>query len=222
MSLGVAKHMERMIVGNTSIPALEGVPVWTVTNEQDEFVLVSQGFENGPRLGLFYLSQSDAQLMAERVKCKEFGIVGAKVALVTLDKVFEFLTTENLGSVGIAIRLVPDLQEVHAALEEVRSQGQYLEKFTGIPVFAAEGLTIRHDTRMCIPLFLSKKDLDIAIGSATDFMSKSKNMPHIEIASLEQVIMMMQDNPCHSRWQEVAFIPSVLSRRALLDDAHSA
>lgn len=38
--------------------------------------------------------------------------------------------------------------------------------FAGVPVFQAEGLTVKTDAAKYTPLFLSKSDLDVAVGNA--------------------------------------------------------
>ena len=47
--------------------------------------------------------------------------------------------------------------------KEVGIQGQ---AFTGVPVFQAEGLTVKTDKARYTPLFFSKEDLDAAVGNA--------------------------------------------------------
>jgi len=97
-----------------------------------------------------------------------------------------------------------------------------MERFAGVPVFAAEGLTIQADTRTHIPLFLSKRDLDMAVGNAArgsgdDATSVEK--PAVEMASLESVLTMMHEGggDHNAQWKDVVLIPSVASRRALLE-----
>ncbi len=38
--------------------------------------------------------------------------------------------------------------------------------FTGVPVFQAQGLTVKSETQRYTPLFLAKADLDAAVGAA--------------------------------------------------------
>jgi hypothetical protein len=100
-----------------------------------------------------------------------------------------------------------------------REQGIPLERFAGVPVFAAEGLTIQADTRTHIPLFLSKRDLDMAVGNAARGDNEGGGAPAVEMASLESVLTMMHDGGGDhaAQWKDVVLIPSVASRRALLE-----
>lgn len=96
-----------------------------------------------------------------------------------------------------------------------------MERFAGVPVFAAEGLTIQADKRTHIPLFLSKRDLDMAVGHAErgDDAAGGDGAPAVEMASLESVLTMMHDagGDHNAQWKDVVLIPSVASRRALLE-----
>lgn len=38
--------------------------------------------------------------------------------------------------------------------------------FTGVPVFQAQGLTVKTERSRYTPLFLAKEDLDVAVGAA--------------------------------------------------------
>lgn len=46
------------------------------------------------------------------------------------------------------------------------AQGYKTPGFTGVPVFQAEGLTVKTDSARYTPVFLSKKDLDAAVARA--------------------------------------------------------
>lgn len=45
-------------------------------------------------------------------------------------------------------------------------QGHKTPGFTGVPVFQAEGLTVKTESARYTPVFLSKKDLDAAVEKA--------------------------------------------------------
>jgi hypothetical protein len=63
---------------------------------------------------------------------------------------------------------------------------------SGVPVFAADGLTIKGKTKTHIPIFLSKSDLDLAVGSVSSGGATTKAGANIEIGSLEHVLAMMK------------------------------
>ena len=77
-----ARPISELALVERSLASLEGVPLWTVTNEDNEFVLLSQGSAAAPRqLGLFCFNEADAGLMLQQVKGKNFDIAGAQVHL---------------------------------------------------------------------------------------------------------------------------------------------
>ena len=111
-------------------------------------------------------------------------------------------------SEGTAFRLLPDAQEVRAAIEVQKktSKNANVDKFIGVPVLQAEGLTIRAGDTRYLPLFLSKKDLDKAVTRA---YGSTLAGPLIEVGSLENVIRMMELNTDpNSSWSEIIFVPS--------------
>lgn len=58
--------------------------------------------------------------------------------------------------------------------------------FTGVPVFQAEGLTVKTEKTRYTPLFFSKEDLDAAVGNAYEQRQQhreSTNKKHSERAN---------------------------------------
>lgn len=70
----------------------------------------------------------------------------AKVVPVGMDKVYTFTSRsvpEELEEVSF--RIFPSMAEVQAALEVLRADGIVQRSFPGVPLFQAEGLTIKAD-----------------------------------------------------------------------------
>ena len=61
-----------------------------------------------------------------------------------------------------------------------------------------------------IPLFLSKQDLDLAVGSATK--GGTKDSPSVEIASLENVLRMMEVSTAQINLVGLSFCPDELQQ----------
>ncbi|KAK3260804.1 hypothetical protein CYMTET_30259 [Cymbomonas tetramitiformis] len=130
-------------------PALQGVPVWTVTNDASEFILVSGKGDSQKQLVFFCFTERDASTLLEQVRSKDTALGdSARVTPVTLDKVYELLSRPNDFHEGITFRFVPDPMEVQAALQVSRDQGDNLQRFSGVPVFQADGLTIKGGTKV--------------------------------------------------------------------------
>lgn len=51
-------------------------------------------------------------------------------------------------------------------LQLYQEAGVHGQAFMGVPVFQAEGLTVKTDKKRYTPLFFSKEDLDAAVGNA--------------------------------------------------------
>jgi hypothetical protein len=52
------------------------------------------------------------------------------------------------------------------ALQLYKDAGVPSSGFTGVPVFQAQGLTVKTERSRYTPLFLAKEDLDVAVGAA--------------------------------------------------------
>ena len=76
---------------------LAGVPVYALSNSNEEFVLVS-GFSTGKSLGLFCFKQEDAEALLEQMKSMDPGMRkgGSKVIPVALNKVGFFFCFAGL------------------------------------------------------------------------------------------------------------------------------
>eukprot|EP00878_Enallax_costatus_P015347 GHUV01016075.1.p1 GENE.GHUV01016075.1~~GHUV01016075.1.p1 ORF type:complete len:290 (+),score=71.33 GHUV01016075.1:571-1440(+) len=92
----------------------------------------------------------------------------SKVLRVTMDNVYEVFTTprETTGLQGIHFRFMPDMLQVKHALQLYQEAGVPTKNFVGVPVFQAEGLTVTTQDMQYVPLFLTKDDLDVAVGGA--------------------------------------------------------
>ncbi|KAK9824436.1 hypothetical protein WJX72_010245 [[Myrmecia] bisecta] len=149
---------------------LAGIPVYTVANKKNEFVLVSgQGDEEPKQLGLFFFSAKDAQALIDKIKEQNPKLAKqSQVLAVSLDKVYGFAITkgeaDNLKNV--VFRFMPDAKQVQNAMQLYQEAGVAVPGFTGVPVFQAEGLTVKTERARYTPLFFSKDDLDEAIGNA--------------------------------------------------------
>lgn len=85
-----------------------------------------------------------------------------------MDSVYEFAVTprSESGTEGVIFRFMPDARQVDNALELYRHAGLASTSFAGVPLFQAEGLTVRGENARYTPLFFSKDDLDIALRDA--------------------------------------------------------
>ncbi|CAG9461034.1 unnamed protein product [Pedinophyceae sp. YPF-701] len=154
---------------------LSTLSVYTVVNDNNEFVLVSgpsagdADAPGGKQLGLFFMRREGAQGLLAEISRQEPGLAkSCRVLEVAMDKVYALLKSPQAKQPesGVAFRLVPAAEEVSHALKLYKTHGVNSKDFWGVPVFQAEGLTVTKDRAKCIPLFLSKSDLDAAVSSA--------------------------------------------------------
>lgn len=146
---------------------LAPISVFTVTNPDSEFVLVSG--ENNTQLGFLFFRKEDAEAVIDKVKLEDSKLAReSKVLPISMDNVYEILTTprEQTGLQEIHFRFFPDLRQVQHALQLYKDAGVPISHFTGVPVFQAEGLTVTTQQQTYVPLFLCKEDLDIAVDDA--------------------------------------------------------
>lgn len=145
---------------------LAGVPVYAVVNSKKEFILVSGDDDSGRQLSLLFFNKADAEGFQETIK-KENPKLGksAQVLSTSLEAVYEFTTIppEQTGTQGVSFRFMPDGRQVAEALEIYKKAGISREGFVGVPLFQAEGLTVKGESSRYTPLFFSKDDLDIAL-----------------------------------------------------------
>ncbi|XP_002966944.2 protein TIC 22, chloroplastic [Selaginella moellendorffii] len=184
---------------------LDGVPVYTVSNHDNEFVLISDS--NGHKsLGLFCFRHEDAEALLAQIRDREPGLGrGAKIVAVSLDKVYQ-LKTE-----GIAFRFLPDPLQVKHALESRAKTGDPGKAFDGVPVFQSDNLVLRSKNRRFCPIFFSKEDLERALLGA--FKQQQKINPalkvntDIQVGSFEDVLQRLESSDDGSGWGDVVFIP---------------
>ncbi|BBN07087.1 hypothetical protein MPTK1_4g00880 [Marchantia polymorpha subsp. ruderalis] len=184
---------------------LDGVPVYTVSNSANEFVLVSD-INSQKSLGIFCFRQEDAEALLSQVRDREPSLGrGAKVVAVSLDKVYQ-LNTE-----GIAFRFLPDPHQVKNALETKLKPGEKRKTFDGVPVFQSDNLILRSNNRRFCPIFFCKEDLERALSRA--FKQQQRVNPslqvnsNIQVGSFEDVLKRLESNDEDTGWGDIVFIP---------------
>eukprot|EP00850_Spirogloea_muscicola_P004434 SM000019S04978 [mRNA] locus=s19:297433:299894:+ [translate_table: standard] len=205
---------------------LAGVPVYTVSNASNEFVLVSD-MTSQKSLGIFCFRQEDAQALLLQVKDREPSLGrGARIVAVSLDKVYK------LNAEGISFRFLPDPLQIKNALEVRAKVGSGSRDFDGVPLFQASSIqtissseaTIAdtapsssarmHNTSSWVSgaAFVDlQEDLEQALLRA--FKQQKRTNPSmrvntdIQVGSFEDVLKRMEGNEEDSGWGDIVFIP---------------
>lgn len=145
------------------------IPVFTVANKENEFVLVSGENDGDKRqLGLFFFNEADAQALVEKIQEENPELAKqSRVLEVSMDQVYSFSNSASEHAAnGLAFRFMPDAEQVKEAMQVFEDAGIEMPGFTGVPVFQAEGLTVKTETTRYTPIFLCKSDLDAAVHHA--------------------------------------------------------
>ncbi|KIY97079.1 hypothetical protein MNEG_10885, partial [Monoraphidium neglectum] len=91
---------------------LAPIPVYTVANPKNEFVLVAG--ESNTQLGFFFFRKEDAEAIIDKIREENPRLArDSKVLRVTMDNVYEVFTTprDQTGLTGIHFRFMPDMSQ---------------------------------------------------------------------------------------------------------------
>jgi uncharacterized protein YdcH (DUF465 family) len=173
-SAAAARHLFDLALAPERVDVqsrLADIPVYTVANKNNEFILISGQADTDKRqLGLFFFCEEDAKALVEKLKQEDPQLAKqSQVIKVTMDRVYSFssaTTGDTNDAKGVVFRFMPDWRQVKQAMQLYEEAGLKVAGFTGVPVFQAEGLSLKAGDARFTPLFFSKDDLDAAVGNA--------------------------------------------------------
>ena len=67
---------------------------------------------------------------------------------------------------ALSVSGVSTSEHIALGAQMYKEAGVPSTSFTGVPVFQAQGLTVKTERSRYTPLFLAKEDLDVAVGAA--------------------------------------------------------
>nr|TKS02840.1 chloroplast inner membrane import protein Tic22 [Populus alba] len=178
---------------------LAGTALYTVSNSNNEFVLISD--PNGAKsIGLLCFRQEDAEAFLAQVRLRRRELRSqAKVVPITLDQVY-MLKVE-----GIAFRFLPDPVQIKNALElkavDIRSG------FDGVPVFQSDLLVVKKKNKRYCPIYFQKEDIEKELSKVSKASRGPSLSQHIMVGSLEDVLKKMEISEKKSGWEDLIFIP---------------
>ncbi|CAI9115738.1 OLC1v1016728C3 [Oldenlandia corymbosa var. corymbosa] len=175
---------------------LAGTSVYTVSNTNNEFVLISDP-NSAKSIGLLCFRYEDAQAFLAQVRSTKGGLRGgAKVVPITLEQVY-MLKVE-----GIAFRFLPDPVQIKNALELKASDT--MSGFDGVPVFQSDLLVVKKKKRRYLPVYFRKEDIEKELS----MVSRSRGVAQpIVVGSLENVLKKMETSERNSGWEDLIFVP---------------
>ncbi|KAI3864951.1 hypothetical protein MKX03_008728 [Papaver bracteatum] len=193
---------------------LAGTSVYTVSNMNNEFVLISDP-KSVKSLGLLFFRQEDAETLLAQVQLKQPGLGrGARVVPITLDQVY-MLKVE-----GIAFRFLPDPAQIRNALE--LKAADLKSGFDGVPVFQSDLLVVKKKNKRYSPIYFQKEDIERELSKVSRASRGSGVSQHIMVGSLEDVLKKMEVNDKNSGWEDLIFIPPGKSYSQHLQEVASA
>ncbi|KAK2995614.1 hypothetical protein RJ640_020250 [Escallonia rubra] len=178
---------------------LAGTAVYTVSNSNNEFVLISD--PNGVKsVGLLCFRQEDAEAFLAQVRSRKGELRGqAKVVPITLDQVY-MLKVE-----GIAFRFLPDPVQIKNALELKASDIR--NGFDGVPIFQSDLLVVKKRNKRYCPIYFRKEDIEKELSTVSRAPRGPGVSQHIMVGSLEDVLKKMEMSEKNSGWEDLIFIP---------------
>ncbi|KAH7573357.1 hypothetical protein JRO89_XS03G0128300 [Xanthoceras sorbifolium] len=185
---------------------LGGIPVYALSNANEEFVLVS-GVSTGKSLGLLCFKEEDAATLLEQMKTMNplMRQGGSKVVTVALKKVV------HLKIDGVAFRLIPEATQVKNALEaraNSRSPIFTREQLHEWRIYMEREKAGFHDDGFSgVPVF--QEDLEKSLARASRQQNKinpALRRGDIQVAVFEEIIKGMKEGTT-STWNDVVFVP---------------
>ncbi|KAM7279918.1 hypothetical protein ACFE04_007052 [Oxalis oulophora] len=178
---------------------LSGTSVYTVSNSNNEFVLISDPNE-AKSIGLLCFRQEDAEAFLAQVRLRRRELrSAAKVVPITLDQVY-MLKVE-----GIAFRFLPDPVQIRNALE--LKSTDLTVGFDGVPVFQSELLVVKKKNKRYLPIYFQKEDIEKELSKVSRSSRGAGVSQNIMVGSLEDVLKKMEISEKNSGWDDLIFIP---------------
>ncbi|CAA0822131.1 Protein TIC 22- chloroplastic [Striga hermonthica] len=184
------EHVARRLIGTS---------VYTVSNTNNEFVLISDP-DGAKSIGLLCFRKEDAETFLAQVRLRKGELRGgAKVVPITLDQVY-MLKVE-----GIAFRFLPDPVQIKNALEIRASDA--VNGFDGVPIFQSDLLVVKKKNKRYCPIYFQKEDIEKALAAVSRVSRGPGVSQHIMVGSLEDVLKKMEISEKNSGWEDLIFVP---------------
>ncbi|GAV86724.1 Tic22 domain-containing protein [Cephalotus follicularis] len=178
---------------------LAGTSVYTVSNSNNEFVLISDP-SGAKSIGLLCFRREDAETFLDQVRLRKRELRGqAKVVPITLDQVY-MLKVE-----GIAFRFLPDPVQIKNALELKATDSRI--GFDGVPVFQSDLLIVKKKSKRYCPIYFQKEDIEKELSKISRVPRGPGVSQNIMVGSLEDVLRKMETSEKNSGWEDLIFIP---------------
>lgn len=206
------KHLFDLALSSDHVAGtLAGTEVYTVSNTNNEFVLISDPNNGAKSVSLLCFRREDAEAFLAQVQSRRKELRSqAKIVPITLDQVY-MLKVE-----GIAFRFLPDPVQIKNALELKASDTK--SGFDGVPVFQSDLLVVKKKNKRYCPIYFRKEDIEKELS----LRASRGPSQHIMVGSLEDVLKKMEKSEKNSGWDDLIFIPPGKSRSQHIQEVAKA
>ncbi|MBF2090380.1 MAG: hypothetical protein IGR80_06520 [Synechococcales cyanobacterium K44_A2020_017] len=217
---------------------LRSVPVFTITDESGSPLVAAperatDGAASTPVAGVF-ISQDDAENFLNNLEAQDPALAGSvQVVPVSLAEVYQLAVTSQQESAGVEFVFVPIVAEVESAVDILRTQGQDVNEFEGVPLFIARSLegeggfltiesgqeaTAQGEQERFIPIFFQQTQIESMLARLTEAQPSLANSIEIQVINLEGLIETLQTSD-NDELNRILLIPPTDSLQYILDSA---
>ncbi|MDJ0718728.1 MAG: hypothetical protein QNJ54_31635 [Prochloraceae cyanobacterium] len=204
---------------------LKTIPVFILTDKSGkEAITVSvQEGNSKQQLGIFFFSPKDAEAVLRELRVQKPQMSqNAQIKTINLNEAYELAQqpARNRTEQNIKISFQPSAHEVKKAIQLLKSRGQKIQQFNGVPLFYAtkgDNKTLisveildeqqRQVEKVVIPVFFSQQDLEDLLADMRQQNPQLGSEAKIQITSLDDLVTLMKDSN-QSEIQQIVFMPS--------------
>jgi len=198
---------------------LNNVPVFTLFNaELNKFAVASLSLD-GKTVALVpsYVDRTDAERLLQEQRQSNASLAKeVEVRTIPMSLVYLESRSTKRQETDPAFQVVPDEQEVKAAVAVRQQAGEEVKSWSGIPLFYAPnlGITLAGEDgkdRPILPMYFSRADLENYLAEAKkETQDLQQTEIPIQVTTLDRVLQALSksDDPAMS---QVEFIPSKAS-----------
>ncbi|MFM6282043.1 MAG: Tic22 family protein, partial [Dolichospermum sp.] len=182
------------------VKRLQGIPVFTLTNPQGEFVVISTKNQSKTisQIG-FFLSKKDAQKFLEVKLKKENPQLASNIQVrsISLAVYYNLVAESKKKKDSLIFTLVPTKQQVDSAKSILTSSsGKPVEQFHGIPLFVPKfkqgnnylTIPISQNSERYIPFYFDKEQATAVLEAFKKAKPQEAANTEIEVVDLDGVI----------------------------------
>mmetsp|Transcript_13220 Transcript_13220/g.20936 ORF Transcript_13220/g.20936 Transcript_13220/m.20936 type:complete len:179 (-) Transcript_13220:409-945(-) len=137
----------------------------------------------------------------------------ARIYIMGLDKAYRMVISNaspsgirgNLGQeLKMIFRFYPDQKQVKHA-NNLKKNLNIMDGFKGVPIFIADGLTIRKGNEEIVPIFFTKQDVEESWSKMCKHNPDQPPKPVIRVSNLLELILKMENSP--KNFETFGFFP---------------